>query len=58
MGNPFKNLQEPELFFGFVSAVGTNIDQSMLEFKLKLESLGYKVVMISLSRYFSISRKL
>ena len=52
MANPLKNLETPELFFGFVSAVGANINDSMSEFRAKLQSLGYRVIDVSVTEYF------
>lgn len=48
-------IQRPELFFGFVSPIGTDVSGCMHEFKVALEAFGYIVVEISVTEFFKRS---
>lgn len=57
MAIPLKLIDSPELFFGFVSAVGADIDETMICFKKKLENFGYNVEEISITQSFEYIAK-
>jgi deoxycytidylate deaminase len=53
-----RQIEFPELFFGFVSPIGVSIDDSIAAFKLKLESFGYNFVEIRVTDKFEYFSKI
>jgi deoxycytidylate deaminase len=52
MSEIIQNLSEPELFFGFVAPIGTNIDDSIKALRTKIEAHGYSTVPIKITGLF------
>jgi deoxycytidylate deaminase len=48
----FPNLPSPELFFGFVAPIGTDIEGCIKDFTQKFQSLGYRVIEIKVTDIF------
>lgn len=51
-------IEHPELFFGFVAPIGTDIDAGLAAFRRSLEEKGYKVVDVKVTTIFAALEKL
>jgi deoxycytidylate deaminase len=52
MSEIIQSLSEPELFFGFVAPIGTNIDDSIKALRTKIKAHGYSTVPIKITELF------
>ena len=57
MHTKLKRVQYPELFFGFVSPIGTDILPAIRSFENYFKSIGYKTVEIRITTMFPILKK-
>ena len=52
MVNPLPPIDFPELVFGLVAPIGTVFEPSVTALEKKLDSLGYNVIMLSVTEMF------